>query len=81
MQSAAARRAETQRPLRMRLELANGAQLLGGDRLLELERDLGGAGGRIEHRWLVRALSAEAALLRIDTDHAGSDERRAEVKP
>lgn len=79
MQSASARRTRTVRPLRTVLKLEGGAQLLGGDDAIELERRLGGAGARIEYRWLVRAARVEDIALSIDTDHAGRDERRAEL--
>lgn len=81
LQSASARRTDSVRPLRVRLVLDDGAKLLGGDDALELQRSLGGSGARAEYRWLVRAARVGDIGLSIDTDHAGSDQRRAELKP
>lgn len=78
MQSASAVRAGAVRPLRVRLELSGDAELVAG-RSLALERELGGGGAHLEYRWLVRASRVEDVRVRIDTDHAGRDDARAEV--
>ena len=78
-QSASALRTGTLRPLRVRLGLADGATLVAGS-ARDLERNLRGAGGRKEYRWLVRTTKPADIGLSIDTDHAGCAERSAEVK-
>ncbi|HET6202401.1 MAG TPA: M14 family metallopeptidase [Planctomycetota bacterium] len=68
------RRTAKVRPVRVRLELPEGAALLAGERqtLIPL---LQGGGGRSELRWIVRARSGSAGTLEVDTDRAGKDAR------
>jgi hypothetical protein len=71
LQTHAARRSRSVRPARIRLELPDGAELLGG-RHQELIRELEGAGGRHELRWLVGGVADPGAIrILLDTDHAG----------
>jgi hypothetical protein len=76
--SASAARTDTVRPARLDLELADGAELIAGERR-KLIRALDGSGGRFEARWLVRAKRADAISVKLSTQHAGRDARVAEV--
>lgn len=77
--SALARRARSSRPARVRLELADGATLVAGPRE-ELVSDLAGSGGRRELSWIVRAPSASAIAVSVDTSSAGAERVVPEVK-
>jgi len=79
LMSASATRTGAVRPARLDLVLAKDAQLLGGERV-QLIRSLDGSGGRFEARWLVRAKRADSISVKVTTQHAGGDERVAEVK-
>ena len=78
--SRSARRTRTIRPARVRLELPDAATLLSG-RSQELVSELSGSGGRHELTWLVLGPRAMDIGVRVDTDHAGSERRLAEVAP
>ncbi len=78
--SASAVRMRSLRPARLELELANGAQLVAGERI-QLVRELEGSGGRFEARWLVRARSLDDVRLELVTQHAGGDRRAAQERP
>jgi hypothetical protein len=79
LQTASGRRARTIRPARVRLVIPDGSELLAGS-AQELVRSLDGSGGRSEFRWMVRAREGSQFGVEVDTDHAGSQNRRAEVK-
>jgi len=76
------RSTRTTRPGRLRLELPDGATLLGGS-VQVLVTDVEGSGGRHEQSWLVLAPEGHGARLRVtfDSDHAGRAEGTPEVKP
>lgn len=68
----AAARSRANRPARVRIDLPEGAQLLGGNPQ-ELVGDLAGAGGRRELRWLVVGVDDLSSLrVSFDTDNAGA---------
>jgi hypothetical protein len=77
--SASAKRTDTVRPARVDLELGSDDALLGGEKM-QLVRDLGGSGARVEMRWLVRGADPTHFKLKVTTQHAGCVERSAEVK-
>lgn len=77
--SAAARRSEELRPVRVSLRIPSGAKLMAGKRQ-ELVSDLLGSGGRKEFRWLVRGAPPSAISVEVDTDHAGALRVTPEVK-
>jgi hypothetical protein len=72
-------RAETSRPLRVRLVLPDGAKLAAGS-TQTLIRDLGGKARR-ELRWLVLCDRPTQIGLKVDSDHAGEVTAVVEVKP
>lgn len=76
--SAAARRARTQRPARLDLNLPADGELLGGN-AMELIRSLAPAGGRAEFTWLVRTDSPQDLRLELTSTHAGIVGRTPEV--
>jgi len=79
-QSRAAQRARSIRPARVRIELPDGAELLGG-REQQLVGNLSGAGGREEFRWLVGGVGDIAQLqVTFHTDNAGAQSATPEVK-
>jgi hypothetical protein len=75
----AAQRAQSARPLRVRLVLPAGAKLAGGAQQT-LVRDLGGK-SRKELRWLVLCDQPERIQLTVDSDNAGAASAIVEVKP
>ena len=77
--SAAARRARSMRPIRVRLLGAPGAQLLAGSRQ-ELVSELDAHEGQHEIEWLVNGTPDGAMRIEIDTDHAGRATRAFEVQ-
>jgi len=77
--SAIARRTLTVRPVRVSLDLRDGATLVAGARQ-ELVSELAGSGGRREITWIVRAPSIDTVAIVIDTDSAGSARVTPEVK-
>jgi hypothetical protein len=79
LMSASAKRTDTVRPARVDLVLGSDDALLGGDKM-QLVRDLGGSGARVEMRWLVRGNDPTHFKLKVTTQHAGCVERSAEVK-
>ncbi len=79
-QSRAAQRARAIKPARVRIELPDGAELLGG-REQQLVGNLSGAGGREEFRWLVGGVGDIAQLqVTFQTDNAGAQSATPEVK-
>lgn len=78
LRSASAERTETQRAVRVRLELPEGCELVAG-RAEERVAALDGAGGRAELRWLVRGPVTGGAI-EVRTDHAGTARVALEVK-
>lgn len=76
--SASAERTETQRGVRVRLALPEGAELVAG-RAEERVEALAGAGGRAELRWLVRG-PVDGGSLEVVSDHAGTARVALEVK-
>ncbi len=68
LETAAARRARTVRPVRISPELPSGARILAGPPF-ELVRGLGGVGARRELRWLVQS-PPEGLGLALDSDFA-----------
>lgn len=79
MQSKSGQRTQTQRPLRVRLVLPDGATLVAGE-TRALVRDLGGKSRR-EMRWLVSCPNPLQIGLELDSDHAGTAQAIVEVKP
>ncbi len=81
-QSRSMRLTRTTRPGKLRLELPEGATLLGGS-LQTLVTEIEGSGGREEVTWLVLSPDALAERIRVhfDSDHAGLAEATPEVKP
>jgi hypothetical protein len=77
--SAAARRSEAVRPVRVALRLPSGAKIMAGKRQ-ELVSDLPGSGGRKEFRWLVHGAPPSAITVEVDTDQAGALHVTPEVK-
>jgi len=77
--SRSGRRARTQRPARVLLELPVGATMLAGSRQT-LVSELAGSGGRREFRWLVQGADASAISISVSTIHAGSSSVTPEVK-
>jgi len=73
------RRARTQRPARVLLELPDGATMLAGSKQT-LVSELDGSGGRREFRWLVQGVAASAISISVSTIHAGSASVTPEVK-
>ena len=45
---------------------------------MELVSELPGSGGRFEATWLVQGPAEMEVGVRVDTDHAGDDARKAE---
>ena len=78
-QSAAASRARTVRPLRVRLLGAEGARLLAGERQ-QLVRDLDALDGKAELEWLVSGVEGGSMRIEIDSDHAGRATQNFEVQ-
>jgi hypothetical protein len=78
--SRSARRTETLRPAKVVLVLPTAAKLVAGNPQ-ELCSELAGTGGRKEYEWLVAGPDAMELAVRVETDHAGSVLRKAEVKP
>lgn len=76
LETAAARRARTQRPARISPDLPQGARILAGAPF-ELVRELSGVGARRELRWLVQAPAGSLGLA-LDCDLA-RETVRAEV--
>lgn len=76
--SAAARRARTQRPARLDLNLPEDGELLGGN-TMELIRSLAPAGGRAEFTWLVRTDRPQDLRFELSSNHAGIVGRTPEV--
>ncbi len=76
---AAARRAETVRPVRVTLRAPNSAKVLAGNRQ-ELVTHLDGSGGRKELSWLVLGGPPSNLAIQVDTDSAGTIEVSPEVK-
>jgi hypothetical protein len=77
LQSASGERTRAIRPARLRLVLADDAQLIAGE-ARHLVSSLDGSGGRRSFRWLVRAGSLEDVRLEVDTDNAGTAQARPE---
>ena len=77
--SAAARRARTQRPARVRL-FGSGEGLIYAGQRQTLVSELAGSGGRRELVWLVTGGAPGDFELRVDTDNAGRARRTFEVK-
>jgi Zinc carboxypeptidase len=77
--SAAARRSQAVRPVRVTMRVPNGAQILAGKKQ-ELVWDLLGSGARKEFRWFVHGAPPSALAVEVDTDHAGSLQAKPEVK-
>lgn len=75
--SRSALRAESVRPARLELVLPDAGKLLAG-RPMELVSELPGSGGRFEATWLVQGPAEMEVGVRVDTDHAGDDTRKAE---
>ncbi|HUR29483.1 MAG TPA: M14 family zinc carboxypeptidase [Planctomycetota bacterium] len=71
-------RADASRPLRVKLVLPDGAQLVGGS-LQTLVRDLGGK-ARKELRWLVLCDQPLQIGVSVDSDNAGEAQAMTEVK-
>lgn len=76
--SRSAQRTRTTRPARVRIELPEGAELLGGSRQ-QLLSELDGSGGRAEFSWLVQASDRMKLQVSVDSDHAGRMVQMAEV--
>jgi hypothetical protein len=77
--SRSARRTGTTRPAKVRLVLPQAGKLLGGN-AQELLHDLPGSGGRKEYAWLVQGPDAMEIAVTVETTHAGTDRRNAEVR-
>jgi hypothetical protein len=77
--SAAARRSQAVRPVRITLRVPTGAQILAGKKQ-ELVADLSGGGARKEFRWFVHGAPPQAVSVELDSDHAGSLQVKPEVK-
>ncbi|HKB15913.1 MAG TPA: M14 family zinc carboxypeptidase [Planctomycetota bacterium] len=68
------RRTGKVRPVRVRLEVPEGAAILAGEKQT-LVPVLPGGGGRQELRWIVRAPAGSSARLEVSTDRSGADAR------
>ena len=80
LQSRSARRTRTMRPARVQLVLPDAATLIAGTPR-SLVSTLDGSGGRFEASWLVQGPEGMEVGVSVDTDNAGVDSRKAEVKP
>jgi hypothetical protein len=72
------RRTETTRPARLELVLPDAGKLLAGSARVRIE-DLPGTGGTHEEEWLVHGPDGMEVGVMVDTDHAGSAAKKAEV--
>jgi hypothetical protein len=77
--SRSGRRTETTRPAKVVLVLPEAARLLGGERQ-RLLSDLPGSGGRQEYQWLVHGPAQMELGVSVESAHAGSAFRKAEVQ-
>ncbi|MCI0585896.1 MAG: hypothetical protein L0323_03530 [Planctomycetes bacterium] len=68
------RRTGKVRPVRVRLEIPEGAAILAGEKQV-LVPFLTGGGGRREMRWIVRAPAGSSGSLEVSTDRGGRDAR------
>jgi hypothetical protein len=80
LMSAAGKRAESIRPVRVSIAIPKEAQLLAGNKE-ELVGDLAGSGGRKKLRWLVHGAAPNAISIETDSDHAGVTKTAPQVKP
>jgi hypothetical protein len=77
--SRSGRRTETTRPAKVVLVLPEAARLLGGERQ-RLLSNLPGSGGRQEYQWLVHGPAQMELGVSVESAHAGSAFRKAEVQ-